>query len=136
MIKASLFDKRTSLSLPHSGAIEVNHEPLGGVEGQAVGILDASHPGPELRADEGRSGVGRIHMQPHLLFFACVREQSWVILVLAGLVWPGLVWRDLVWSCLVLASSGCFDVVLCCVGNGGICLGINYSVSNKTKRDE
>jgi hypothetical protein len=32
-IKTILFDKRTSLSLPHSGAIEVNHEPLGGVEG-------------------------------------------------------------------------------------------------------
>jgi hypothetical protein len=56
--------------LPHGGAVEVHQEPLGRVEGQAVSVLDAGHPCPELRADEGRPGVSCIHVKPHILIFA------------------------------------------------------------------
>ena len=56
--------------LPHGGAVEVNHQPLGRVESEAVGKLDAGHPSPELRADEGRAGVSSVNVKPHLLFLA------------------------------------------------------------------
>ena len=49
----------------------MNHQPLGRVESEAVGKLDAGHPSPELRADEGRAGVRGVHVKPHLLLLAC-----------------------------------------------------------------
>ena len=55
---------------PHRGAVEVHHEPLWRVESETVGELNAVHPDPELRADEGGPGVGGIHVEPHLLIFA------------------------------------------------------------------
>lgn len=57
---------------PHGSAVEVNHHPLAWVEGERVSALDAFEPAPELRANEGGAGVGGVHVQPHLLLFACI----------------------------------------------------------------
>lgn len=52
---------------PHGSAVEVHHHPLAGVEGDGVRELDARQPAPELGADEGGAGVGRVHVQPKVL---------------------------------------------------------------------
>ena len=62
--------ERPAVPDPHGRAVEVHHEPLAGVEGQAVRVLDALHPPAELGADEGGPGVGGVDVEPHLLFAA------------------------------------------------------------------
>ena len=54
-------------SLPHGGTVKVHHEPFGGVEGERLGILYPGNVGPELRANEGRPGVGSVDVHPHVL---------------------------------------------------------------------
>ena len=56
--------------LPHGCAIKVHHKPFRRIESYAVGIFNAGHKGPKFRTDKGRARIGRIHMQPHLFFFA------------------------------------------------------------------
>lgn len=48
----------------------MHHKPLGGVEGDAVSEVDTHQPLPELRADERRSGIGRVTVQPEARFLA------------------------------------------------------------------
>jgi hypothetical protein len=56
-----------SLHVPHGGAIEVHHEPLGRVERDRVDPLDALQPYPVLGTDEGAPGVGGVHVEPQEL---------------------------------------------------------------------
>ena len=51
---------------PHCGAVEVDHQPLAGVEGDGVGELDAFHPLSKLGTHEGGTSVGSVHVQPEL----------------------------------------------------------------------
>lgn len=52
---------------PHGSRIKVHHQPLGGIEGNGIGSLDATQPGAELGADEGAASVGSIHVQPQIV---------------------------------------------------------------------
>ena len=49
---------------PHGGAVEVDQHPLVGVEVERVGQLDPVEERSELGTNEGRSGIGCVHMQP------------------------------------------------------------------------
>ena len=49
---------------PECSAVEVNHQPLGGVEGEAVGVVGPLHPVSVLGADEGASRIGGVHVHP------------------------------------------------------------------------
>lgn len=45
----------------------MDHHPLGRVESNRIGKLDAVQPVSELWAEERSSGVGSIHVQPQIL---------------------------------------------------------------------
>lgn len=60
--------------LPHSpepSAVKVHHHPLGRIEGEGIGILDAIQKAPELGAQEGSARIGSIDVQPHPLPGTC-----------------------------------------------------------------
>ena len=62
---------------PHGSAVEVNHHPLGGVEGEGVGVLDAGHEVSKLWAHEGGPGICGVNVHPQLLLGAYVwRERG------------------------------------------------------------
>lgn len=65
--------------VPHGGAVKVHHHPLGGVEGERVGEFDAVEPVAELGAQEGRAGVGGVHVQPQLLAAAQLADVAQVV---------------------------------------------------------
>ena len=67
---------RKVILLPHGRAVKMYHQPLGGVECNAVCIFDAFKKIPKFRADKGRPCVGRIHVKPHLLFFAFCEQKT------------------------------------------------------------
>lgn len=56
--------------LPHSpeaSTVEVHHHPLGGIEGEGIGVLDALQKPPELGAQEGRACVRSVDVEPQPL---------------------------------------------------------------------
>jgi hypothetical protein len=55
---------------PHGRAVEVYQQPLVRIEVERVDLVDALHEMAELRTDEGRAGVGSVHMQPNTLLLA------------------------------------------------------------------
>ena len=57
-------------NLPHGGAVEVDHHPLGGIEGERLRVLHARHEVPELGADERRARVRRVHVHPDAFLLA------------------------------------------------------------------
>ena len=61
---------RTLESLPHGGAVEVDHHPLGGVEGERLRVLHTRHEVPELGADERSARVRRVHVHPDAFLLA------------------------------------------------------------------
>ena len=68
--------ERPAVPDPHCRAVKVDHEPLAWVEGQAVCVLNALHPSAEFWADEGRTGVRGVNVQPHLLIAACMHGRG------------------------------------------------------------
>ena len=60
------FDGGEAKHSPHCGAVEVDHQPLAGVEGDGVGELDAFHPLSKLGTHEGGASVGSVHVKPEL----------------------------------------------------------------------
>ena len=50
---------------PEARAVEVDQQPLGRVEGERGGALDAREKTAELRANDGTARVRRVHMEPH-----------------------------------------------------------------------
>ena len=68
--------ERPAVPDPHCRAVKVDHEPLAWVEGQAVCVLNALHPSAEFWADEGRTGVRGVNVQPHLLIAACMGGEN------------------------------------------------------------
>ena len=45
----------------------MDHHPLGRIERDGIGKLDAVQPDAEFRAKKSRPGVGRINVQPDIL---------------------------------------------------------------------
>ena len=58
------------IGLPHRCAVEVHHQPFGGIKRDTIDELDALKPRAELGADEGGARVRGVHVQPHLFIFA------------------------------------------------------------------
>ena len=54
--------------LPHSGAVEMDHHPFGRIESDRVGEFDTVEPVAEFRAQESRSSVGGIDVQPEIFW--------------------------------------------------------------------
>ena len=54
-------------TIPHGGAVEMDHHPFGRIECDRVGELDAVEPVTEFRAQESRSSVSGINVQPNIL---------------------------------------------------------------------
>jgi hypothetical protein len=53
--------------LPHGGAVEMDHHPFGRVESNRVGKFNTVKPVAKFRAEESRSGVSGINVQPNIL---------------------------------------------------------------------
>ena len=55
---------------PHGRAVEVDQHPLVGIEVEGVSSFYALHQVSEFRADEGRTRVGGVHVEPNVLLVA------------------------------------------------------------------
>ena len=53
--------------LPHRGAVEMDHEPFGRIESNAIRILYSSQIGLVLGANESGAGICGVNVKPHLL---------------------------------------------------------------------
>lgn len=55
---------------PEARAVKVDHEPLGRVEHERIGLLNAVEEVPKLGTKECTARIGRVYVKPNLLRFA------------------------------------------------------------------
>lgn len=61
--KLKIFDS------PHSGAVEMHHQPFARIERNWIGVFYSFKPTTEFRAHECTACVSRIHVQPESVLF-------------------------------------------------------------------
>ena len=54
-----------SVYKPHCAAVEMDHHPLGRIEGEGLRMLNTDHVLPELWTDEGGSRVSCVYVHPY-----------------------------------------------------------------------
>ena len=61
--------------LPHRSAVEMDHEPFGRIESNAIRILNSSQICLVFGANESGAGICGVNVKPHLLGFACEKKR-------------------------------------------------------------